>query len=410
MKKPLIALFLSLLVLIAAVSVSSAEYLLAHHHINNRGDVVWQGESGGKEGFFLYDGATVRLLDERSVNNSAETPQINDNGQVVWVEGPSDTKVLLYANSTITRINDEFTVGYWPQINDNGQVAWWGAKMSVPDPLRSDPEFQTCIFLYDGAGVRKIEVNDIDDDDCFNPLPQISNNGHVVWWGGFKSADSEIYLYNGTSVTQLTDNEYRDAWPHINDSGQVVWTGDVDGENDEIFLYDGSTIHRLSDNDENDGLPQINAAGHVVWQRSSEIFLYDGATVTQIGSGVFPQINDSGHVVWSSEGELISGNLVYKVLMYDGATTTEIANNGELSLFPQINNDDHITWMSDGVVYYRNGTETFPLVYDPDADPGIDRGGDNNDDDDVDLDDVVDDVVGAGGGGSSGGCFIRQLF
>ena len=43
------------------------------------------------------------------------------------------------------------------------------------------------------------------------------------------SSDSEIMLYDGTSVTQLTDNRHRDSSPQINDNGDVVWYG-----------YDGS--------------------------------------------------------------------------------------------------------------------------------------------------------------------------
>jgi hypothetical protein len=34
-----------------------------------------------------------------------------------------------------------------------------------------------------------------------------------------------------------------------------------------IFLYDGSSVTRLTDNDYEDHPPLINAKGHVVWKR-----------------------------------------------------------------------------------------------------------------------------------------------
>ncbi len=47
----------------------------------------------------------------------------------------------------------------------------------------------------------------------------------MVWTGYFDGIDGEIFLYDGTTVTQLTDNDYGDDSPQINDSGEVVWQG-----------------------------------------------------------------------------------------------------------------------------------------------------------------------------------------
>lgn len=54
--------------------------------------------------------------------------------------------------------------------------------------------------------------------------PRINANGWVVW-KGHDGSDYEIYLYDGTSTTQLTDNGYDDSDPKINDDGWVVWIG-----------------------------------------------------------------------------------------------------------------------------------------------------------------------------------------
>ena len=54
-------------------------------------------------------------------------------------------------------------------------------------------------------------------------------------WHGFNGPDSEIFLYDGASTTQLTNNSYNDNNPEINNAGSVVWVRD-DGFDSEIFL------------------------------------------------------------------------------------------------------------------------------------------------------------------------------
>ena len=79
----------------------------------------------------------------------------------------------------------------------------------------------------------------------------------------FAGDEGKIFLYDGTTITQLTDNDYSARFPQINNSGQVVWQGD-DGVDYEIFFYDGTTITQLTDNDYSDRFPQINNSGEVV--------------------------------------------------------------------------------------------------------------------------------------------------
>jgi hypothetical protein len=85
------------------------------------------------------------------------------------------------------------------------------------------------IVIYDGTGVRLIVGTDAYRKDWL----AINNNGQVVW-EAFDGADYEIFIYDGTRVTQLTDNEHSDRKPHINTNGQVVWEADIG--NSEIFL------------------------------------------------------------------------------------------------------------------------------------------------------------------------------
>ena len=137
-------------------------------------------------------------------------------------------------------------------------------------------------------------------------FPQISDNGRVVWeeWDG---NDYEIFLYDGTAVTQVTNNSRQDINPRINDSGHVVWIG-WDDHDWEIFLYDGTAITPLTNNSYDDAFARISNNGHVVWIGSDgngdELFFYDGAFITRLTNNshgeicAHPDINDNGRVVW----------------------------------------------------------------------------------------------------------------
>jgi hypothetical protein len=60
----------------------------------------------------------------------------------------------------------------------------------------------------------------------------------------------EIFLYDGTSTTQLTNNDLlHDIAPQINDNGWVVWGGQ-DGSDYEIFLATPSSGYSATANAE----------------------------------------------------------------------------------------------------------------------------------------------------------------
>jgi hypothetical protein len=72
-------------------------------------------------------------------------------------------------------------------------------------------------------------------------------SGNNVVWSGYDGNDYEIYLYDGSSTIQLTDNNsHGRSNPKIS-GNNLVWAGD-DGTNSEISLYNGSSTIQLSDN------------------------------------------------------------------------------------------------------------------------------------------------------------------
>ena len=248
-----------------------------------------------------------------------------------------------FSQCTTTKIADNLRriPDQRPKINNNDDVVW-----------RSWDGFDYEIFLYDGTNTTQITDNSYDDI-----FPKINNIGYVVWQGRKDGLTYEIFLYDGTTTTQITDNSYSDQYPQINNNNYVVWQGLYESHY-WIFLYDGTTTTQISNNAVSYAAPQINDNNYVVWQGSldSEIFLYDGTTTIQIGtttnssSDGYPQINNNGHVVWQGSDGLDS-----EIFLYDGTTTTRITDNSYHDSNPQINNNGDVVWKG----YYDDCVEVF---------------------------------------------------
>ncbi|MBW2419488.1 MAG: hypothetical protein JRH19_13135 [Deltaproteobacteria bacterium] len=83
---------------------------------------------------------------------------------------------------------------------------------------------------------RDLPLGRHDDDPDFRPLPYLRHNSldnrkpaisgsKVVWAGGTRSSDTEIYLWDGESIKQVTENSYGDDDPDIS-GNWIVWIAD----------------------------------------------------------------------------------------------------------------------------------------------------------------------------------------
>jgi hypothetical protein len=97
-----------------------------------------------------------------------------------------------------------------------------------------------------------------------------------VVWVGLRTFDTEIFCYDGSSTTQMTNNSLPEMVPQINSSGWMAWEMD-DGSDTEVFVHDGVSILQITDNETDDKVPQINSMGWVVWEANDgsddEIYL-----------------------------------------------------------------------------------------------------------------------------------------
>ncbi len=92
--------------------------------------------------------------------------------------------------------------------------------------------------------------------------PQVS--GANVVWVGWSGSSDEIFLYDGSTTTQLSSGVVPDASAHVSGSN-VVWSAlDLVDFDDEIFLYNGSTTTPLTSNSYMDECPRVSE-GNVVW-------------------------------------------------------------------------------------------------------------------------------------------------
>jgi beta propeller repeat protein len=222
-------------------------------------NIIWKRGTNNNYELYLYNGSsTIQLTDKNK--NKGRNPQIFDN-KVVWEHySDPDNEIYLYDGSNTIPLTNDKIVQRNPQISGNN-VVW-------EDYDTSSSGFG--IYLYNGSAPILLSNNrDISDSrPITNFNPQISGN-NVVWESirlGDRYADSEIYLYNGSISTQLTDNDIADGNPQIS-GNKVVWVGGRQGNDTEIYLYDGSKIIQLSDNNWDDSNPRISD-DNVVWENS----------------------------------------------------------------------------------------------------------------------------------------------
>ncbi|MHC4180483.1 MAG: PEP-CTERM sorting domain-containing protein [Planctomycetota bacterium] len=277
-------------------------------------NVVWHAQYGDDDlEILLYDGTTtVQLTNDDWRHGSPVISGAN----VAWVRasgiGSGMVNELMFYDGTSTTML-ESTVGIIGTVHWSGPfVVYWrtregyGTDRHIVGPFPGIPgsagvytDFDGTegdIFLYDGTSTTKLTDNDYDEFS-----PQISGS-NVVWTGRPDGQDWEIFVYDGTSITQLTHNDHNDFFPDISGSN-VVWYGG-DGNDYEVFLHDGTGIKQLTDNAYEDSSPQISGS-NVVWQRydgnDSEIFLYDGTNTIQLTDNDYddyvPKVSGS-NVVW----------------------------------------------------------------------------------------------------------------
>jgi len=184
--------------------------------INSSGDVVWAGSKNGSQNIFLYNGQNIIQISNNSQSYNSY-PQINNEGDIAWA-GAFNGGVYLYdnINKKILEFGNDVNSDSF-NLNQKGQLVW---------------EDVTKIYFYDGNITKLIYQCYLN----YSAHPKLNDNGDIVWsdWDG---SSDEIFLYDISSgiTSMLTDNNYDNTLPQIADNGEVVWEGGTNGHNRQIF-------------------------------------------------------------------------------------------------------------------------------------------------------------------------------
>jgi hypothetical protein len=101
----------------------------------------------------------------------------------------------------------------FPKIDNSGRVVWIGTSVGSG----------TDIFLYDGSTVK--DISTINSGSLhYNNMPVINDRGEVVWYGT-DLVNYNVYCYNiaRNNVTTVYSGTYENQSAEISNGGQIAW-------------------------------------------------------------------------------------------------------------------------------------------------------------------------------------------
>ncbi len=319
-------------------------------------NVVWWAGLPGQNGdrstdeIFFYDGTTAKRL----TNNSFADlhPQVSGPYATWWSVEPDSYGVYFYDGLETTRLSSTADAGTRPRIS--------GPKVVWSESDGHDPE----VFLFDGIEVRQLTNNDHAD------VSPVIDGDNIAW-----RSDSAIWYYDGDSsreivrgigINLLSISAQNIAWSELASPGR----------DEEVFLYDGASVTRLTNNDLRDFTSDISGT-NVVWSTGvldeSEIFVYDGKRITQLTNNPYednrPLVSGDNIVWWGGDGhdeEIYLAtlkpsdfdNLGSLQRVFDGFTVAPVPGRSSVDVTSDfINDGDDSTWTVTG-----GAIATFSLV------------------------------------------------
>jgi hypothetical protein len=203
--------------------------------------VVWKGSNNQ---IYLYQGGDISVISSNGVQN--DSPKISGN-QIIWrtdKNNDSYPETLVLYDCVQATIVTGLVEYVWDAAIDHGQIVWqaWDGE---------DGE----IYLWRDGVLTQLSNNAISDWNA-----KICE-GQVIWMSdqnGDNQADA-LWLFDGNNTVHLADGD--NLWNARLDGGRVVWRGD-DGE---IYLYQGGSTENISNNGGSNGDPSISD-GLVIWQ------------------------------------------------------------------------------------------------------------------------------------------------
>ena len=186
------------------------------------------------------------------------SPRINNCGEAVYSfrwAFPNSHHVFRYDNGMLHQVTNTGLADIRPDINDGGTMVWFANFGSISNSAGDLVRFQDGVLTNIGIGT----------------AASINNQGHVAWnWFDAQTCASEstVFFFDGSVVTQLTDDGLSNQSPETNDLDQVAyakiefcpepWVGHI------MLITDGADTALPTGKPQPNG-PAINNLGQVAW-------------------------------------------------------------------------------------------------------------------------------------------------
>ncbi len=239
---------------------------------------------------------------------------VNDTEEIWVYPGPQDAADVVTSNAWHDRLPR--TGGGW--------LTWQGQSGAVGTWE---------IYLQRNGAVEQVTANDYDDET------PVTDGSLVAWVGHPSEQGSQIYLLAGSEIRSLSSPDWESRNPVIHD-GWVAWEATSGGNStSEVFLWNGDSVEQVTSNSVFDGAPSLWRprfgweADHIqvgfppeirVRDMDSEVSFETANTLSDFNPVVGPET-----VAWLA---YVGPNLFQfptsEVQIWDGSTTVRVTDNG----------------------------------------------------------------------------------
>ena len=292
-------------------------------------------------------------------------PQISDG----YISFMNTGCIQLYDGKNILNITKDVVPFMQVPVKDmsGSNVAWVGY---------GSPVIKNQLFIYKDGVTVQLTNNQYPNNFNYNP----SISGQEVVWSETDGNDTEIFYYNGSDISQLTNNDVDDVWPKIS-KRTIAWLQKGDGHIDNVMYYDGQQAVNLSENNEDEYISKpVVSNGYVAWIEDSygysDVFMFDGNDKVKVTNDNHISKRDidifNNRLVWIGEdhNNFARSDIYY----YDGDVIHKITDDStdEQNATPQIFGDTFI-WRSivynsldddDAEIFFFNGSNVVQLTDD----------------------------------------------
>ena len=249
-------------------------------------------------------------------------PEIINNGQAAFARllsyDPWLMEIFLYDNGRIVRITDgpPGTDNRAPDIRDDGAITW----------MRELPGETSRIALYQDG-----QIDILTDPEILDSDPAFLPGGRIIFSRWFSSQEAELFVYEGGSIVQITDNGLENQSARTNSNGDFVWTRYDPSQSPWLgtimLSLDGKFIE-LTDGDNQSQGVDINDLGYVALIDNPDLYLWiDGERTLIAREDRLPRINNNGDIAFLQWNGEPTEAMLYRDGIYYQLSAPEVDNS-----------------------------------------------------------------------------------